>query len=297
MKEAINIAMIAAETDSAPVLITGESGTGKEIFARIIHFAGKRKKQPFLSVNSVAFAGTLIESAFFGSEKGAFTGADQRKKGYFEAAEQGTLFLDEIGDMPLSMQAKMLRVIEERVIHRVGGTKDIALAFRLISATNKNLYQLSEENEFRFDLLNRINTLEIHLPPLRERKDDIPFLIDYFIACFNQQTTKRILTKDALELLMNYDYPGNVRELKNILQRTILLSDKPLITPEDIVFPANKPESIPSLQPEYSSLNLAQCEKKIIGKAMEQCGNVQAKAAKLLGISPFALSRRLKKLE
>jgi transcriptional regulator with PAS, ATPase and Fis domain len=296
MREAVNKAMISAKNDTIPVLITGESGTGKEIIARIIHFAGKRKNHPFLSLNSVAFAGTLIESTFFGNEKGAFTGAEARKTGYFEAADKGTLFLDEIGDMSLSMQTKLLRVIEERVIHRVGGTKDIPLDFRLLSATNKNLYQLSQENLFRFDLLNRINTFEIHLPPLRERKDDIPLLIDYYFSLFTQRAHKPILKKTALDLLLDYDYPGNVRELKNILQRTLLLCDKAMIEPEDIAFPSQKTDSTSLPNTDFPTLNLAETEKRMIEKAMRVSGNVQVKAAKLLGISPYSLNRKLKKM-
>jgi transcriptional regulator with PAS, ATPase and Fis domain len=298
LQEVVNKAMIAAENDSAAVLLTGESGTGKEIIARIIHFAGYRKKSPFITVNSVAFAGSLIESAFFGSEKGAFTGATDLKTGYFEAVQNGTLFLDEIGDMPLEMQAKLLRVLEEQIIHRIGSTKDIILNFRLISATNKNLYRMSEENSFRFDLLNRINTLEIFIPPLRERKEDIPLLVDYFVSLFTRQSdiSKPILTKSTLELLIDYEYPGNVRELKNIIQRTILLNNKAVLEPADIIFPSNETATSESKHIAFPSLNLAETERILINSAMQKAGNVQVQAAKLLGISPYALNRKLKKM-
>ncbi len=298
LQEVVNRAFIAADQDKAAVLITGESGTGKEIIARIIHYAGSRKQNPFITVNSVAFAASLIESAFFGSEKGSFTGSTERKTGYFEAVQQGTLFLDEIGDMPTDMQSKFLRVLEEQVIHRVGSTKDIVLDFRLISATNKNLYKLSEANAFRFDLLNRINTLEIYIPPLRERKDDIPLLVDFFVSLFTRQREdeKPIISKATLEILINYDYPGNVRELKNIIQRTILLANKPIIEPEDIIFSTKDTAPREDKKTDFSSLNLADWETTLIEKAMQRTDNVQAKAAKLLGISPYALNRKLKKM-
>jgi transcriptional regulator with PAS, ATPase and Fis domain len=304
IQDMVNVAFVAAKQDSAPVLITGESGTGKEIIARIIHYAGKRKNHPFVSVNSSAFSNTLIESAFFGSEKGSFTGSAEKKLGYFESVQNGTLFLDEVGNMPLSMQSKLLRVVEDHVIHRVGSTKDIALNFRLISATNSDLHRLSQQNEFRFDLLNRINTLVIHIPPLRERMGDIPLLIDYFIDLYSEQQgiTKPIFTKETLEFLINYNYPGNVRELRNIIQRSILLCSKPVVEPDDIIFSAGKSvhEGDGSAEilafPESCSLSLANWERKLIRTAMQQSGNVQAKAAKLLGISPYSLNRKLKNM-
>ena len=298
MQGVVSRALVAAETNYAPVLLTGESGTGKEIIARIIHYQSSRKKSPFITVNSVAFSSSLVESAFFGSEKGAYTGSIDRKTGYFEAVQKGTLFLDEIGDMSLPMQAKLLRVLEEHVIHRIGSTKDISLDFRLISATNRDLYQKTEQNCFRFDLLNRINTLEIFIPPLRERKEDIPLLTDYFITIFSQQkdSTKPIIAKESLELLLNYQYPGNVRELRNILQRSILLCNKSVLEPEDIVF--GNPSSQQFISPNNSivSYDLAECERITIGRAMQKANNVQAKAAELLGISPYSLSRKLKKI-
>ncbi len=298
IKKVLNQALIGAEHNCAPVLLTGDTGTGKEIVARIIHYSGARKNHPFISINCLSLPSTLIESTFFGSEKGAYTGADAKKIGYFEAVEHGTLFLDEIGDMPVMMQSKLLRVLEEHVIHRVGGTKSIPVDFRLITATNKNLYQLSETNAFRFDLLNRINTLEIYIPPLRERKEDIPLLIDYYLTLFCEQKDmeKPIISKAALDMLIDYNYPGNVRELKNILQRSVLLCSEPVLEPEDIAFPTTRPKysTIPYL--DSSNLNLAECEKNIILNAMQQAGNVQLKAARLLGISPYALSRKMKKI-
>ncbi len=298
MQNIIKKALLYAEDTSAPVLITGESGTGKDIIARIIHYAGLRKNFPYTSVNSVAFADSLVESAFFGSEKGSYTGSTSQKEGYFEAAQNGTLFLDEIGEMPLPMQSKFLRVLEEHIIHRIGGTQDIKVDFRLISATNKDLYELTEQNLFRFDLLNRINTLEINIPPLRERKEDIPLLIEYFISLFKSQSGSGLVvfSKEAIEYLTTYQFPGNVRELKNIIKRSILLSTKKVIEPEDIVLHvSNSMQKFNQNEP-LTTLNLEEWERYLIEKAMLQSGNIQAKAAKLLGISAFSLNRKLKKL-
>ncbi len=297
MREVLNKAMLCAENDLAPVLITGESGTGKEIIARLIHYSSARRKAPYITVNSVAFSDSLVESSFFGSEKGSFTGSLEQKQGYFEAAHRGTLFLDEIGEMSLSMQSKLLRVLEEHIINRVGGTKDICIDFRLISATNKSLYEQTQQNLFRFDLLNRINTLEINLPPLRERQEDIPLLVDYFISVYKPHWEPGLgsISKPALQLLCDYPFPGNVRELKNIIQRSVLLCNKQILEPEDIILP-DSPSKLSSEDTlSLQTLNLVEWERQLIQKALAQSGNVQAKAATLLGISPYALNRKLKK--
>ncbi len=299
LKKVVDLALIAARQENEPVLITGESGTGKEIVSRLIHFASARKDNPFVVVNSAAITETLAESLFFGSEKGAFTGADKRKIGYIEAADGGTLFLDEIGDLPLNLQAKFLRVIEQKIIQRLGSTREYKIDFRLISATNKDINFLAQKNLFRFDLLNRINTLEIHIPPLRKRLDDIPFLIDYFISelCYQTGRDKPLLTKEALQVFLEYHYPGNVRELKNIIRRSLLLNTKPLVEAEDIVLPeSSRKQSSQNINFE-GDLLLAQAEERLIRLALQKCDNVQVKAAKLLGISPFSLSRKLKKME
>jgi transcriptional regulator with PAS, ATPase and Fis domain len=297
MREVLAKTMLCAENNDAPVLITGESGTGKEIIARIIHYASARKAAPFTSVNSVAFAESLVESTFFGSEKGAYTGSRERQQGYFEISRDGSVFLDEIGEMSLSMQSKLLRVLEEHVIHRVGGMKDVPLNFRLISATNKDLNRLCEQNLFRFDLLNRINTLEIHLPSLRERVEDIPLLIDYFLTvfCESRDSGKVIVSKQALDKLCSYDYPGNVRELRNIIQRSVLLCARNILEPGDIAIAGN-PAPKPDTDDPNGSLNLQEWETRLIHRAMERAGGVQARAAVLLGISPFVLNRKLKRL-
>ena len=296
MQKVVEHAMIAAENPDIPVLITGESDTGKEIIAQLIHYASLRKTSPFVVVNSAAFSDSLIDSAFFGSEKGAFTGADTSKKGFFEAADGGSLFLDEIGNMPMMMQAKFLRVIEQKVMHKVGSVKSTLLNFRLISATNKDLYADTETNVFRYDLLNRINNIEIFIPPLKERREDILILIDYFLEYFSQDInrTPPVISKSALEYLINYDYPGNVRELKNIIHRTLMFTKNDLLDTEDIIFSLPKKHiDDPQLE---TNFNLKQTEEMLIIKAMEKCNHVQLHAAKLLCISPFALNRKLKKM-
>ncbi|MCF7793859.1 MAG: sigma 54-interacting transcriptional regulator [Candidatus Cloacimonetes bacterium] len=298
LRKVVDLALIAARQENEPVLITGESGTGKEIISRLIHFASTRKDNPFVVVNSAAITETLAESLFFGSEKGAFTGADRRKIGYIEAAQNGSLFLDEIGDLPLSLQAKFLRVIEQKVIQRLGSTREHKIDFRLISATNKDINFLAQKNLFRFDLLNRINTLEIHIPPLRKRLDDIPFLIDYFISelCYQAGREKPLLTKEALQVFLEYPYPGNVRELKNIIRRSLLMNTRPVVEAEDIILPDPDNRKISSVVDLEGNLHLAQAEERLIRLALQKCDNVQVKAAKLLGISPFSLSRKLKKM-
>jgi transcriptional regulator with GAF, ATPase, and Fis domain len=297
MQDVVRQALLVAENDAVPVLITGESGCGKEAIARIIHYAGLRHEAPFVPVNSAAFAATLVESAFFGSEKGAYTGASSQKLGYFETANGGTLFLDEIGDMPLKMQSKFLRVIEEQVLHRIGSTRDVAVDFRLISATNKDLANMALSNAFRFDLLNRIHVMEIHLPPLRERQEDIPLLVDYYLQALSssQGRATPIITKEAMDILASYPYPGNIRELKNIMQRSLLLCRDTVLDAESISLP-QQPCTTCQDHPDLPTLNLSECEEWVINRAMELSGNVQKKAAQLLGITPFTLSRKLKRL-
>jgi transcriptional regulator with PAS, ATPase and Fis domain len=297
LKKVVDMALIAAQQGNESVLITGESGTGKEIVSRLIHFASPRRDLPLIVVNSAAITETLSESLFFGYEKGAFTGADSRKIGYFEAAQGGTIFLDEIGDLPLGLQAKFLRAIEEKVIQRLGSTVEHKIDFRLISATNQDISFLAKKNLFRFDLLNRINALEIMIPPLRKRLDDIPFLIDFFISelCYESGREKPLITKEAMQMLLEYHYPGNVRELKNIIRRSLLLNDKTVLSAEDIMLPkAGYTKQTEAVW--YSNLQLAYNEEHLIKLAMQKCNGVQAKAAKLLGISPFALNRKLKKM-
>ena len=223
-----------ADTD-ARVLITGENGTGKELVAHAIHQKSKRHKIPMIEVNCAAIPSELIESELFGHEKGSFTSAHKQKKGKFELADQGTLFLDEIGDMSLSAQAKVLRALQENKIIRVGGEKEIEINVRIIAATNKDLKSEIQENNFREDLLHRLSVIPITVPSLRERKDDIPILINHFIdlICHENGIASKKIEKEAVKLLMDYEWPGNIRELRNVIERLIILSSE-TITKEDV---------------------------------------------------------------
>jgi transcriptional regulator with PAS, ATPase and Fis domain len=276
------------------VLITGESGTGKENIARIIHFASKRKDNIFCAVNSSAITDTLLESEFFGHKKGSFTGALMDKKGFFEISDQGTLFLDEIADMPLNLQAKMLRAIEEKKVTRVGDTNTIATDFRIISATNHELDHLVDEKKFRLDLIHRLNTLHIHIPPLRERPEDIEPLLIYFAEDFATKFNKPIspIDKEVIPMLKSYDFPGNVRELKNLMERAIILSKGNPIGIKD--FPL-KTKSKSEATDETANLNLEENEVELIRLALHNCGNNQNAAAKALGIQRMALARKMQK--
>ncbi len=218
------------------VLITGESGTGKELVARLIHEKGPRRNEPFVPVNCAAIPHELIESELFGHEKGSFTGAHERKKGKFELADRGTLFLDEIGDMSLQAQAKVLRVIETQEFQRVGGNRTLRVDVRIIAATNKDIAEEVKRGNFREDLFFRLNVIPLHIPPLRERRDDIPLLVEFFLSEISRQygRQKKEISPEAIEVLRNYDWPGNVRELKNLVERLIIMSSNNRILPSDI---------------------------------------------------------------
>jgi len=296
-KKVIHQALLVADNNNASVLIKGESGTGKELIARLIHYASKRKNAPFIPINSASFSDGLVQSTLFGHEKGAFTNALGCQKGYFEQADSGTIFLDEISEMPYNIQANLLRVLENKKIRRLGSDHRIDIDFRLISATNRNIDQMVTDNLFRFDLLNRINTLEISIPPLRDRIDDIPLLIDFYLQeISNRLKRDKVIMKDSvISKLLSYDFPGNVRELVNIIEKLVIFSKSGNISENDLCF-INFTKY--SAHTDYSKidLNLKNNEYKMISIAMEKCNNVQAHAAKLLGISPFALNRKLKKL-
>lgn len=287
-------AKTAAKYPDANVLITGESGTGKENIARIIHFSSARKDNMFCAVNSSAITETLLESEFFGHKKGSFTGAITDKMGFFEAANEGTLFLDEIADMPFNLQAKILRATEEKVITRVGDTHPIKTDFRIISATNHNIEQRVEENKFRLDLLHRLNTLHIHIPALRERPDDIKPLLSYYVGQFATKFNKPEISIDpsVYAVLLKYHFPGNVRELKNMAERAIILSEGNILTAND--FPIKTSQQHMSVA-HAQVVDLKSNEIKIIIEALHNCKYNQTAAADLLGISRDALIRKMKK--
>ena len=296
--------LIKQTTDNrATVLISGESGTGKELVAKAIHYNGLRKDKPFVAINCAAIPDTLIESELFGYEKGAFTNAWERKIGRVELADQGTLFLDEIAELSLLTQAKILRFLQERELTRIGGAKTIKVDTRLISATNKHLERALAEGRLREDFYYRINIIPIVIPPLRERKEDIPLLVTHFIGKLNERegTQIRGVSEEALEMLMNHYWPGNVRELENIMERMVALADGEVITTTQLpphIRDANKTGVLKGqilngtiTFPEAGE----QFEKSVIVDALEKANYVQTKAAELLGISRRILKYKMDK--
>lgn len=289
------------------VLVTGESGTGKELVVRAIHYNGPRKNHNLVTVNCSAIPEHLLESELFGYEKGAFTGATQSKKGKFELAQNGTIFLDEIGDMPLTLQAKLLRVIEQREVTRLGSETTVKLNVRIISATNKNLEQAVKNGEFREDLYYRLNVIEIPLPPLRERKQDLPLLIDYFRRHYNEKFKRNIreISREALQWLLNYDYPGNIRELANIMESaivvargdTIELSDLPQKYVKTSVLPKKEEMDIDTAIEHLVGLPLKTIEEKIILATLKHNNFHKKKTAKMLGITERGLRGKLHRLK
>ncbi|MFC1844503.1 sigma-54-dependent transcriptional regulator [Thermodesulfobacteriota bacterium] len=293
---------------SASVLITGESGTGKELVARAIHINSPREKDPFISVNCAALPETLLESELFGHERGAFTGATSLRKGRFELADTGTLFLDEIGDIPLPLQAKLLRVLQERSFERVGGVKAIKVNVRIITATNRDLKDEVDKGNFREDLYYRLNVLHIHLPPLRERADDIPMLTDYFINKFLKLLNKPDLkiSGDALRYLTGYSWEGNVRELENTIERAAILCSGDVIQLDDVHPDIVDGENAENWSPDGdfekflpSNLPLPEVlrgvEEQLLKRALEDANHVQARAAENLGITKSLLQYKMKK--
>lgn len=300
---------IAAKADKTTVLIRGESGTGKELVARQIHFQSNRADKPFIDVNAAAVSGSLLESELFGHEKGAFTDAQKQKKGLFELANSGTLFLDEIGDLDMSLQVKLLRVLQERKFRRVGGTTDIHVDVRVISATNADLEKNIEEGRLRADLFYRLNIFSIKIPPLRERRSDILLLAKNFLDEFRKEFSKDIsgFREDTIKIIENYDFPGNVRELKNIIERATLLESSNLIRPaslpEELKISSNLKESslifnddVPWRSENFSFKEyIDSVEKRIVQEVLKETDNKKSKAAQMLGLTRFALRHQLKK--
>src|SRR3954471_12179080 len=279
----------------ATVLISGESGTGKEMVARALHEAGPRKSGPFLALNCGAIPENLIESTLFGHERGAFTGADQKTRGYFQAANGGTLLLDEIGELPLGMQSKLLRVLEDGAITPVGTTAPQKVDVRIVAATNRDLEQEAKEGRFRQDLYFRLNVVKIHLPALRERREDIPLLTRFFLdeICRQNGFESREIDPSLLEAFTHYDWPGNVRELKNTLESLVILSGKHTLSAEDLPEKFFQESTVGNDSDSASELNLTNLSKQTIMKALEACRGNRTEAAKQLGISRRTLHRRL----
>jgi two-component system NtrC family response regulator len=286
----------------ASVLITGPSGTGKELIAKAIHYSGSRRDRPFVSVNCGALTETLLESELFGHEKGAFTGAVAMKKGRFELADGGTLFLDEVGDMPPPLQVKLLRVLQEMEFERVGGTRTIKVDVRVLSASNRDIKDDVAQGAFREDLFYRLNVIQIEVPPLRERTDDIPLLVKHFIEKYksHKEKGKIELSPEVWKTIYTYSWPGNVRELENVIERAVVLSSGGMVTLEDLpgeLIGAEAELDVDRFIPPGVPLPAAleRIEEKLIRRALHQCNDVQARAAETLGITKSLIQHKMKK--
>ncbi len=288
------------------ILVTGESGTGKEVIAKAIHYNGPLKDRPFVTINCGAIPENLMESEMFGHKKGSFTGAIADKLGLFEVADGGSLFLDEVGELPLSIQVKMLRAIQERVVRRVGATEDLKVEVRIIAATNRNLEDMVQKGTFRQDLYYRLNVIHIKTPSLRERKEDIPLLAHHFLKKYNDKLNKNIssISTEAMESLKKYDYPGNVRELENMLERTVALESGATVLPESLPPLVNtnsgrKLASSNEIEVTDEGVDLdkiiGQIEKELIIKAIHQGNGIKKRAAKLLSITFRSMRYRIEK--
>jgi len=293
MKEVYKMIAKAAPTKST-VLIYGETGTGKELVARAIHYTSLRRKKPFIKVNCAALPEELLESELFGYEKGAFTGAIEKKEGRFELAHTGTLLLDEISETSPGFQAKLLRVLQEEEFERVGGTKTIKVDVRIIATTNINPREAVEKGKLREDLYYRLNVIPIYLPPLRERRGDIPLLVRYFLKKYNRQNGRKVrgITSECLEVINQYQWPGNIRELENAIQRAVVISEKEFLSPEDLFLKID-PESRVSFSLE--NVTLEEMERRLIQHTLQRVGGNRTKAAKILGVSVRTIRNKIKK--
>ena len=299
MEDVLSIAARAADS-KATVLISGESGTGKEVLAKSIHFVSSRKDKPFIAVNIPALPETLLESELFGHEKGAFTGAEKTKKGRFELADNGTIFLDEIGDIPINLQVKLLRVLQEHQIERLGSTESIDIDVRIIAATHQNLEQKIKDGSFREDLFYRLNIVSLIIPPLRERKEDILPLIDHFANKYSEENNKPALTltKEAADVLIKYNYPGNVRELENIIERAVVLSRGDVIGVSDLpnVVKGFKAEKEIQINEDATLIEqVEELEKKLIYDALTKSNGNQSQAGRMLGLTERNLRYKMQK--
>jgi two-component system response regulator PilR (NtrC family) len=292
MQEMFKLIPRIAQSNSN-VLIIGESGSGKELVATALHNLSYRKDKNLITINCAAFSEGLLESELFGHMKGAFTGAMYNKQGLFEIADGGSVFLDEIGEMPISLQAKLLRVIENGTFRRVGGTTDIKVDVRVISATNKDIKEEVTSGRFREDLFYRLNVVPVNIPPLRDRKEDIPLLVDHFLKKASNHTKK--ITPEAMRILIEYPWKGNVRELENIIERTVLLTDKEDITPAEL--PSELTGEISELTDKGINIDkiIEDIEKRYLLQALEKAGGVKTEAAKLLNLSFRSFRHRLLK--
>jgi transcriptional regulator with PAS, ATPase and Fis domain len=302
MREVMNFVRRVSASEATTILLEGENGTGKDLIAKTLHYQSLRQSEPFIAINCAAIPETLLESELFGYEKGAFTDARAQKRGIFELADKGTLFLDEIGEIPMMLQAKLLRVLEDQSFRRLGGLKDIQLDLRVVAATNKNLREAVKENAFRQDLYFRLNVIQILIPPLRERTEDIVPMTKFFIEHYNRKFKRQIegVTDAAAKLLMAHDWPGNVRELRNAIERAMILEESGHITaaslPIAITRPDGSPIAIPAtMEIPTDGLSLEDNERSLLVRALEKTDGNQTQAARLLRITRDTLRYKMKK--
>jgi PAS domain S-box-containing protein len=303
MREVLNFVRRVAASEATTILLEGENGTGKDLIAKTLHYQSVRQAEPFIAINCAAIPETLLESELFGYEKGAFTDARSQKRGIFELADKGTLFLDEIGEIPLMLQAKLLRVLEDQSFRRLGGLKDIKLDLRVIAATNKNLREAVKEGAFRQDLYFRLNVIQISIPPLRERPEDIVPLTRFYIEHYNRKFKRNIegASDAAAKLLLSHDWPGNVRELRNAIERAMILEESALITPPSLPIAISHPDpgaasaaAVPVEIPN-DGLSLEDNERGLLARALEKTNGNQTQAARLLRITRDTLRYKMKK--
>jgi PAS domain S-box-containing protein len=303
MRDVLNFMRRVAVSEATTIMLEGENGTGKDLIAKTLHYESMRQAEPFIAINCAAIPETLLESELFGYEKGAFTDARSQKRGIFELADKGTLFLDEIGEMPLSLQAKLLRVLEEQSFRRLGGLKDINLDLRVITATNKNLREAVKEGAFRQDLYFRLNVIQISLPPLREHPEDILPMTRFFIEHYNRKFRRQIegISPAAEHLLMMHSWPGNVRELRNAVERAMILEETSQLTPNGLPVSLGNPGAGNGMHPHLTlqipdeGISLEENERNLVVRALEKTAGNQTQAARLLSITRDTLRYKMKK--
>ncbi len=300
MQEIAALIRKVSQSQASTILIRGESGSGKDVIAKAIHYESARADKPFMNITCTALQDTLLESELFGHEKGSFTDAKSQKKGLFELAHGGTVFLDEIGDMSPALQAKLLRVLEEKAFRRIGGTQDLKVDVRVIAATNRHLEKAIEEKMFREDLYYRLNIITIDVPPLRDRREDVPLLVQHFLKRFSREFRKAVVDIDgeALAKLMAYEWPGNVRELRNAVERAVLLGSGTIVTAEDVALgrtpaPGEREKRLFSLP--SKGIRFEDLEKEVVAQALERTGGNQTKAGELLGMTRDQIHYRMEK--
>ena len=305
MRDVLNFVRRVASSEATTILLEGENGTGKDLIAKTLHYQSTRQAEPFIAINCAAIPDSLLESELFGYEKGAFTDARAQKRGIFELADKGTLFLDEVGEIPLMLQAKLLRVLEEQSFRRLGGLKDIQLDLRVVAATNKNLREAVKEGAFRQDLYFRLNVIQILIPPLRERSDDIIPLTRFFIEHYNRKFKRNVegVSDSAGKLLLYHDWPGNVRELRNAIERAMILEESALITPPSLPISvshsdgdAHRPEPAEAaVAVPVDGMSLEDNERNLLMRALEKTNGNQTQAARLLRVTRDTLRYKMKK--